>query len=101
MNYHKIAVEAERTAYCINSKDGGRAFIVKADVSTVDGGRYLLDECIRLLGPPDILVLNGGMMGHKPLMELEEDEFDAHINANVKTPLFLVQSAAEVMKEGA
>lgn len=101
INYHRLAVDAERTAYYINSQDGGRALIVKADVSKIAGGEFLLQECIRLLGPPDIVVLNAGAMGHRPLMETEEADYYDHINTNVKGPLFMVQSAAKVMKEGA
>ena len=100
INYHRIAVEAERTAYNINSKDGGRAFIVKADVSTIAGGNHLLKECQRMVGGPDILVLNAGFMGHKPLAETDELEYDKLINTNVKGPLFLVQNAAQYMKPG-
>ena len=101
INYHRIAVEAERTAYSINAHEGGRAYIVKADVSTVAGGKHLLAECVRLIGAPDIVVLNAGIMGHKSLEETEEEDFDALINTNVKGPLFLVQAASEVMTEGA
>ena len=101
VNYHSVAVEAERTAYSINSRDGGRAYIVRADVSTIDGGRLLLQECVRLIGPPDILVLNAGVMGHKPLAETDEREFDAHMNTNIKGPLFMVQAAAKIIKPGA
>lgn len=100
VNYHRVAVEAERTAYSINSQDGGRAYIVRADVSTIAGGRFLLKECVRLLGSPDILVLNAGLMGHKPLADVSEAEFDAHVNTNVKGPLFMVQAAAQLMKPG-
>lgn len=101
INFHKVAVEAERTAYNINSKDGGRAYVVKADVSTIDGGRFLLEECTRLIGVPDILVLNAGYIGHKPLDELEETDFDAQINTHVKGPLFMVQAVSHTLKPGA
>ena len=100
VNYRRAAAEAERTAYGINERDGGRAFVVRADVSTLDGGRFLLDECVRLVGPPDILVLNASVMGHTPLAETVESEFDEHINTNVKGPLFMVQAAARIMDTG-
>lgn len=106
VNFHRVAVDAERTAYGINTHHaaghgGGRAVVVRADVSTVAGGRHLLRECRRLLGaPPDILVLNAGFMGHRPLAETDEADYDAHINTNVKGPLFLVQNAAPDMKPG-
>lgn len=101
INYHRIAMDAERIACAINEcSSGGRAIVVKADVSTVEGGRYVLDECTRQLGVPDILVLNAGMMGHTPLANATERDYDMHINTNVKGPLFMVQAAAKVMREG-
>lgn len=101
INYHRLAVDAERTAYSINRGDGGRAFVVRADVSSVAGARFLLAECVRLIGAPHILVLNAGVMGHSPLAQADEAEFDAHINTNVKGPLFMVQDAARIMEPGA
>ena len=100
VNYHRSAGEAERTAYAINARDGGRAVVVRADVSSVAGGRALLRECTKLLGAPDILVLNASVMGHTPLAETVESEFDEHINTNVKGPLFMVQAAARIMDTG-
>lgn len=100
INYHRVAMDAERTAQNINSLAGGRAIVVRADVSTIAGGKDLLDECVSQLGVPDILVLNAGVMGHTPLASTTERDYDAHINTNVKGPLFMVQAAAQQMKEG-
>ncbi|KAI0338994.1 short chain type dehydrogenase [Trametopsis cervina] len=106
INYHKIAVDADRVANQINNaaangaSPGGRAIVVKADVSTIEGGQHLLDECIRQLGVPDILVLNAAVMGHTPLASTRERDYDVHFNTNVKGPLFLVQAAAERMQPG-
>ncbi|EKM52003.1 uncharacterized protein PHACADRAFT_128102 [Phanerochaete carnosa HHB-10118-sp] len=49
---------------------------------------------------PDILVLNASLMGHRLLVDMDMAEFDAHINMNVKGPLFFVQSATQDMKPG-
>lgn len=103
INYHRIAVDADRTAQAINSRcgeGGGKAIIVRADVSTIEGAKFVLDECMRQLGVPDILVLNAGVMGHTPLANTTERDFDMSFNTNVKGPLFMVQAAAPHMREG-
>ncbi|KAH8104747.1 NAD-P-binding protein [Cristinia sonorae] len=102
INYHKVDMAATRMAYGINSAEdkGGRAIVVKADVSTVEGGKKLLGECVKQLGPPNIVVLNASFMGHKPLSEIDEEYFDAFFDTNVKGALFLAKAAAEGMTEG-
>lgn len=75
-----------------------QAITVKADSSTIAGGKYLLQETLRVFGRLDILVLNAGLMGGKTLGEIDEEFFDAHFAVNVKAPLFLVKAAAEVME---
>jgi 3-oxoacyl-[acyl-carrier protein] reductase len=104
INFHKVPLDAERTAECINahsaSHGGGRAIVVKADVSTVEGGQHLLDACLHEFGVPDILVLNAAVMAHTRLSQTKEADFDLTFNTNVKGPLFLVQAAAEKMQPG-
>ncbi|KAI0087897.1 NAD-P-binding protein [Irpex rosettiformis] len=102
INFHKIAVDAKRTADCINNSPdcSGKAVVVKADVSTVEGGEFLLAECIQNFGPPDILVLNASVMSHTRLANTSEEEFDTTFNTNVKGPLFLAKAVAKVMQPG-
>ena len=100
INYHKVDMAATRVAYGINMEEGGKAIVVKADVSTIEGGKKLMEECIQNFGPPNILVLNAGTMGTKQLSQLDEEWYDTSFNTNVKGPLFLAKSAAEIMKEG-
>ncbi|CAL1712623.1 unnamed protein product [Somion occarium] len=100
INYHADDAPACVVANTINAREGGRAIVVKADVATIEGGKLLLEKCTEKLGVPDILVLNAGVMGHKPLAEVDEEYYDLHFNTNVKGPLFLVKAAAGVMKSG-
>ncbi|KAI0697914.1 hypothetical protein BC835DRAFT_1305064 [Cytidiella melzeri] len=101
VNFHKIPVDAEVTAQGINAREsGGRAVVVKADMSTVQGCQHLLDECIRHFGLPDILVLNAAALSHTRLASTSEEEFDTTFNTNVKGPLFLVKAAAPKMQPG-
>lgn len=101
INYHKVDMAATRVAYGINTAEqGGKAIVVKADVSTVEGGKKVLEECREQLGPPNILVLNAGFMGVKTLAEIDEQFYDMCFNTNVKGPLFMAKAAAEKMSEG-
>ncbi|KAL0575698.1 hypothetical protein V5O48_006258 [Marasmius crinis-equi] len=81
----------------IKSLGKGDAIAVKADATSIDGGRLLLSETIRVFGRLDVLVLNAGIMGSKALQEIDEAFFDAHFDANVKAPLFLVKEAARFL----
>ncbi|KAG7444448.1 NAD(P)-binding protein [Guyanagaster necrorhizus] len=81
----------------IKSKGKGGAVAVQADASTIAGGKHLLDETVKAFGKLDILILNAGIMGSKPLADIDEKFFDNHINANVKGPLFLAKAAAQIL----
>lgn len=100
INYHGSDAPACVVANTINSRDGGKAVMIKADVATIAGGRMLLERSIAKFGVPNIIVLNAGVLGHRALENVDEAYYDQHINTNVKGPLFLVQAASQVMKEG-
>ncbi|KAK7439848.1 hypothetical protein VKT23_017420 [Stygiomarasmius scandens] len=73
----------------------GDAIAIKANVSTVEGGKQLLDESVKAFGKIDALVLNAGVLGMKVLADIDESFFDAHINTNVKGALFTVKHAVD------
>ena len=97
VNYVNDAKSAEEVVRSIRISGKGDAIAVKADVSTIDGGKYLVEETIKLYGKLDILVLNAGIMGSKPLEEVDEAFFDRHMQINVKVPLFLAKAATEYL----
>jgi len=98
VNYANDAKAADEVVQSIKSNGkGAGAVAIKADVSTLHGGRHLLEETIRTYGKLDILVLNAGIMGSKPLADVDEMFFDAHMQVNVKAPLFLVKAATEYL----
>lgn len=100
INYASNEAAAKEVEKEINSIRNGAAVIVKADVSTVESCKYLLEETIKAFGKIDILVLNAGIMGMKPFREIDEKFFDEHFLVNVKGPFFLVQAAEPHLKEG-
>ena len=100
INYASNEAAAKGVADEINATRSGAAVIVKADVSTVESCKYLLDETLKAFGKIDILVLNAGIMILNTLREVDEKQFDDSFLINVKGPFFLVQAAEPHLKEG-
>lgn len=100
VNYASDASSARAVVAEIEAAGIGRAVAIQADVSTVAGATKLLELTIQEFGKIDILVLNAGIMGSRVLADIDEDFFDAHMNMNVKAPLFLVKAAVPLLPSG-
>ncbi|KAI5123179.1 hypothetical protein M0805_003946 [Coniferiporia weirii] len=101
VNYVNNAAAAEKVVTALNAKRSGAAVAVQADVSSVSQARALFEKSVAAFGRIDILVLNAGVMGMKPLADFDEEYYDTHFNTNVKGPLFLVKTAAPTLESGA
>ena len=97
VNYINNVKAADEVVQSIRSQGKGGAIAVKADASTMDGGRLLLQEAIKTFGKVDILVLNAGIAGSRTLAEIDEAFFDAHFAANVKAPLFMAKTTVPLL----
>ncbi|KAF8157827.1 hypothetical protein B0H34DRAFT_430794 [Crassisporium funariophilum] len=97
VNYVNDAKAADEVVQSIKSQGKGGAIAVKANASTLEGGKFLIDEAVKAFGKIDILVLNAGVMGNKTLSQVDETYFDDHINTNVKVPLFMAQAVAPIL----
>jgi NAD(P)-dependent dehydrogenase (short-subunit alcohol dehydrogenase family) len=98
VNYNTDAGGADATVAEIRAM-GRRAFSVQANVGlSADADRMfaaMLQEFPRL----DILVNNAGVQTWKPLLELEEREWDRVIDTNLKGCFLCTQRAARNMKD--
>ena len=81
-------------------ENGGKAIAFQADVSKIDQLKAMFHETIRTFGSIDILVNNAVMPVLKPIAEVNEAEFDAMFNVNVKSIFFALQLCATMMNEG-
>jgi 3-oxoacyl-[acyl-carrier protein] reductase len=91
--------QAEEAASLIE-QSGGKAVVVQADVSKVAEVMRLFDSCFMKLGSLDILVNNAGSTFTKPVVEVNEEEFDHIFAVNVKGTFFCCQEAVRRMVEG-
>jgi NAD(P)-dependent dehydrogenase (short-subunit alcohol dehydrogenase family) len=94
VNYHGDRAGAEETVAEIVGM-GRRAFAVQADVGNASDVDRMFAQIPRL----DILVNNAGTQVWKPLLELEEAEWDRVIATNLKGCFLCTQRAARRMRE--
>jgi len=91
--------EAESVATAVRTA-GGQAITIQADVGSTRDCRRLFKETLEKYGHIDILVNNAGMARVKPLIKVEEDDFEAVFAVNARGPFFLMQEAARHMGRG-
>ncbi|KAK6996911.1 hypothetical protein R3P38DRAFT_3370720 [Favolaschia claudopus] len=98
VNYANVDnVPAAVEVISVITSAGGTAVAIQADMSTVAGGRHLVDEAVEAFGGIDVLVLYNAVMRMNVLKDVEEEFFDAHFAENVKGPLFLAKAAAPLL----
>lgn len=88
---------AEQAARLVETA-GGQAFVAPGDVSQLADVRRMVDAVVVHFGRLDLLVNNAGIQVWKPLLDLEEADWDAVINVNLKGCFLCTQAAARVMK---
>lgn len=97
VNYASSRDEAEALVREIES-GGGRAAAVGADVAQSDEAGRLFSEVDRLLGPPDVLVNNAGIVGGVvPIEESDEPLVASVFAANVFSLFYCAREAVRRM----
>ncbi len=76
---------------------GGKAMAVQADVSQPDGAAGLVSLAVKTFGRVDVLVNNAGFYPLSPLLEMEPGEWEAVLDANLKSVFLCTQAAARQM----
>jgi len=85
--------------YKLNTKGNGNILSVEADASVEADVNALVETAIARFGSIDYLVLAAGMGILKPFGELTLQDFDALINANVRTAFNVLQAVLPKMAE--
>jgi glucose 1-dehydrogenase len=71
---------------------GGKAIMVRADVSKIEDGTNLVEQAWQQLGSCDILVNNAGIEKRAAFLDVTEADYDAVLNVNLKGAFFLTQA---------
>jgi NAD(P)-dependent dehydrogenase (short-subunit alcohol dehydrogenase family) len=97
VNYNSDAGGAEATCAEIRTM-GMRAFALQADVGQSNQVGRMFDAFVSEFPKLDILVNNAGVQTWKPLLELEEREWNRVIETNLRGCFLCTQRAAKLMK---
>jgi 3-oxoacyl-[acyl-carrier protein] reductase len=76
---------------------GRRSSTIGADISKPEEARRLVAEAERALGPIDVLVNNAGIFPRAAFLELDEAQWDAVLDTNLKGTFVCAQEAARRM----
>ena len=92
LHYHGNAAAAKK----VQAEIAG-SFTVRADLSTGDGRKTLLDAVLAE-GTPFALVNNAGIdKPHEPALMVSEESYDKIMGTNLRAPLFLMRDFAKEM----
>ena len=91
VDYRNNIEQAKETASKAEAA-GGKAILVKADVSNLADTQNLVDQAYQQLGRCDILVNNAGIEINAPFWDVTEKDYDAVLNVNLKGAFFLTQA---------
>ena len=87
---------AEEVAGEIRSR-GGQAISLKVDVTQKADANHMVSETASVFGRLDILVNNAGVVTITPALEIDEADWDLHMNVNAKGVLLCSQAASRQM----
>jgi NAD(P)-dependent dehydrogenase (short-subunit alcohol dehydrogenase family) len=83
----------------IKGKTGGKVLGIANHIAKMDQTKPFVEQVMKEFGRIDILVNSSGASFMVDLVDVEEWQWDAVMNVNVKGPFFLAKEIAPVMKE--
>jgi 3-oxoacyl-[acyl-carrier protein] reductase len=101
VNYFGNKALADETLQLIKSS-GGEAIAVYGDMTKAADVKNVVDTCLASYGNVIHVLVNvaGGLMGRKPLADLDEEFWDAVMNVNLKSVYLVTRAVTPYMTEG-
>ncbi|AEU35608.1 SDR family NAD(P)-dependent oxidoreductase [Granulicella mallensis] len=98
VDYRDHIDQAQATADKITAA-GGKAILVRADVSVLSDCTNLVEQAWQQLGSCDILVNNAGIEKGADFWDVTEADYDAVLNVNLKGAFFLTQAFVRKLRD--
>lgn len=81
------------------TRAGGRAAASLDSVTTMEGGRRIVETALDHFGKVDILINNAGILRDRTFMKMTEKEWDDVIAVHLKGAFCVTQPAVNIMKD--
>lgn len=78
----------------------GESYLTQADVSDLDSATQLVSEATERFGQIDVLINNAGVVSHRPLADLEPEEWHRVLNVNLTGVYYVTKVALPSMPAG-
>jgi len=79
---------------------GGRAAAFCADLADFEALAPLVETCAKTLGAPICLINNAALFEQDTLATLDAGSWQAHLDVNLRAPVFLTRAFARTLPEG-
>lgn len=89
----------DKAAEEITGKTGGKVLPIASHIAKMDQTKPFVEQVMKEFGKIDILVNSSGASFMVDLVDVEEWQWDAVMNVNLKGPFFLAKEIAPIMKE--
>src|SRR5882757_2196340 len=101
INYFGNKALADETLQLIKA-EGGEAIAVQGDMTKAADVQNVVNECVKAYGNTGHILVNvaGGILGRKPLADLDEDFWDAVIEVNLKSVYLVTRAVVPHITEG-
>lgn len=91
--------QATRVASEMNAIKAGSALAVRADVSSEQQVKHLVQQAIDAFSSIDILFNNAGVVLPKPLEDVTEDEWTRTVDINMKSVYFMIKHCLPAIRK--
>ena len=98
IHYNNSKKEAESLSRLLNENSPARCYTVQGNLNSPDTVAKISEFCYEL-GRLDVLINNASSFYPTPLEQCDQSQWDDLINSNLKSPFFIAQALAPLLKE--
>ncbi|MBL4744209.1 MAG: SDR family NAD(P)-dependent oxidoreductase, partial [Cycloclasticus sp.] len=98
LHYRHSEAEATDLALELNAVRENSAWLVQADLQSVEQIQQMVDQAINAAGRLDVLVNNTSSFYETPVEDVTEAQWDELMGSNLKAPFFVSQAAYPTLK---